>query len=221
MMKFYQGVKKLPQHARINISRLGFYSSKDDSEEPFINWTIKSQGEFYEWLKLSWMPLIPIPLPIIPFQYHSEVYYSLTRWYGSYEKLLDIIENIENTLQEFGISFEIWTVPLGGAKTYLEDHHYVSGCGAQNLKTCLEKVSNNQPVTRFGWILFSSVTQLVIGELHENHCDIEVKSIYSFIPNNYPFISIDDAGRLVLEPLPSYKMENGLVDKGSCNRMEI
>lgn len=153
------------------------------------------------------IPLIPIPLPAMPFQYQPEVYYSSTSWYGSYEKLLDIIESIEDTLQELGISFEVWSIPLGGAKTYLEDHHYVSGCGAQNLKTCLEEVCKNQPVTRFGWILFGPVTQLVIGELYENHCDIKVQSIYGFIPNNYPFISIDDAGRVVLEPLPSYKMD--------------
>lgn len=207
MLKFYRGVKKLPEYARINISQLGFYSSKDDSKEPFVKWTIKNQGELYKGLDLMWwMPLIPTPLPIMPFQYHSEVYYSSTRWYGSYEKLLDIIECIENKLQELGISFEVWTVPLDGAKTYLEDHNYVSGCGAQNLKTCLEEVCKNQPVTRFGWIFFSPVTQLVIGELYENHCDIEVQSIYSFIPNNHPFISIDDAGRVILEPLPSYKM---------------
>ena len=207
MLKFYRGVRKLHEHARINTSQLSFYSSKDDSREPSIKWTIKNQGELYKWLKLMRTPLIPIPLPVMPFQYHSEVYYSSTSWHGNYEKLLNIIESIEYTLQEFGISFEVWTVPLGGAKTYSEDHHYIIGCGAQNLKTCLEKVCKNQPVTRFGWILFSPVTVLVIGELYENHCDIEVQSIFSFIPNNYPFISIDDAGRVVLEPLPAYKMD--------------
>lgn len=207
MLKFYRGIKKLPEHARINISQLSFYSSKDGSKEPFIKWTIKNLGEFYKWLNLMWIPLIPIPLPVMPFQYHSEVHYSSTRWYGDYKKLLDIIESIEDTLQELGISFEIWTVLLGGAKTYREDHHCISGCGAQNLKTCLEEVCKNQPVIRFGWILFGPVTQLVIGELYENHCDVEVQSIYSFIPNNYPFISIDDTGKVVLEPLPSYKMD--------------
>jgi hypothetical protein len=206
-LKFYSGVKKLHEHARINTSQLSFYSSKDDSREPSIKLTIKNQGELYKWLKLMRTPLIPIPLPVMPSQYHSEVYYSSTSWHGNYEKLLNIIESIEDTLQEFGISFEVWTVPLGGAKTYSEDHHYIIGCGAQNLKTCLEKVCKNQPVTRFGWILFSPVTVLVIGELYENHCDIEVQSIFSFIPNNYPFISIDDAGRVIPEPLPAYKMD--------------
>lgn len=206
-LKFYSGVKKLHEHARISISQLSFYSSKDDSREPFIRWTIKNQGKLHKWLKLMLMPLIPIPLPIMPFQYHSEVHYSSTGWHGDYKKLLDIIKSIENKLQELGISFEVWTVPLGGAKTYLEDHHYISGCGAQNLKACLEEVRKNQGVTGFGWILFSPVTVLVIGELYDNHCDIEVQSIFSFIPNNYPFISIDDAGRVVFEPLPSYKMD--------------
>ncbi len=203
--KFHPGAKKLPKHAQMDISQLGFYSSLDDSREPFIRWTIKNQGELYKWLKLPYMPLIPIPT--MPFQYQSELYYSSTRWYGSYEKLPAIINNIENKLQDLGISFEVWTVPLSGAKTYLEDHHYISGCGANNLKRCLKEVHKNQRVTGFGWILFSSVIVIVTGEIHEKHCDIKVQSIFNFIPNNFPFISIDGAGRVALEPLPANKMD--------------
>lgn len=205
LQKFYRGAKPLPEPLRINISQLSFYSSKDDSREPFIRWTIKNQGELYKWLKLPYMPLIPIPT--VPFQYQSELYYSSTRWYGNYKKLIDIINNIENKLHEFGISFEVWTVPLSGAKTYLEDHHYISGCGANNLKTCLEEVHKNQRVTGFGWILFSYVTVIVTGEIHEKHCEIKVQSIFNFIPNNFPFISIESVGRVALEPLPANKMD--------------
>ncbi|MCK4307336.1 ATP-binding protein [candidate division WOR-3 bacterium] len=209
MLKFYRGVKKLPEDAQMSIPQLGFYHSKDDSREPFIKWTIKNKEELYKQLKLMLRPLIPIPLPIIPFQYHPELYYSYTGWYGDYGRLLDVIDSIENKLQELGISFEVWTVPLGGARTYSEDHHYISGCGAQNLKTCLEEVHKKQQVTRFVWILFSPgpVIEIVIGELYKNHCDIKVLSVFHFIPNNFPFISIDDAGRVILEPLPAYKME--------------
>ncbi len=102
---------------------------------------------------------------------------------------------------------------MGGAKTYLEDHHYISGCGAQNLKECLEEESGKQGVTRFGWLLCSTVVIIVTGEIYKEHCVIEVQSIFSFIPNNYPFISIDDAGRVVLEPLPAYKRDWWIEDR--------
>ena len=56
---------------------------------------------------------------------------------------------------------------------------------------------------KFAWILYSTVMIFVIGRISESSCTIEVRSIFNFISNNYPFISIDDAGRVILLPLPA------------------
>jgi hypothetical protein len=177
---------------------LGYYSSLDETKKLFMRWTIRNQGEIYPWLELMWMPLIPIPLPLIPFQY-DEVYSSYTSWYGDYDKLPEILTDIENNIQEaYGIGYEVWTIPLKGARTYLDDHSYISGCGAQNLLECMR----DQNINKFGWFLIAkSVAYMVVGEVHEKHCHISVEGITGSIPNNFPFISIDDIGRVMLEPL--------------------
>ena len=207
-LKFYRGIRKLPPHLQVNVSELGYYSSDDIIRKPFIKWTIKNQGEVYKWLQLVWMPLLPIPLPFIPFRYASNLYSSYTSWFGSCEKLRDILTELERKIQEtYGIGYEVWAVPLGGARTFIEDHSYVTGCGAEYLKNCLMRVCKNQRVINFGWFISAkSVSYTIIGSIHGNQCDININPIIGFIPNNFPFVSIDDVGRVVPEPLPVNKI---------------
>ena len=208
ILKFYRGIRKLPLHLKVNPSQLGYYSSDDIIRQPFIKWIVKAQGEVYKWLQLMWMPLLPIPLPFIPFRYTSDLYGSYTSWFGSREKLRDILTELEGKIQEtYGIVYEIWTVPLSEARTFTEDHSYVTGCGAEYLKNYLMKVCENQRVINFGWFFSAkSVSYTIIGSIHGDQCDINMNSIISFIPNNFPFVSIDDVGRVVPEPLPANKI---------------
>ena len=52
-------------------------------------------------------------------------------------------------------------------------------------------------------VLYFTVLIFVIGRISENTCAVEVRSIFNFIPNNYPFISIDETGRVLTLPLPA------------------
>lgn len=131
----------MPSHLQVNTSQLGYYSPDDRIKQAFVKWTIGKQREVYKWLEIMWIPLIPIPVPLLPFQYSYDVYRSYTGWRGDCKRLLDILMEIENKIQEtYGIAYEAWTIPIRGAKTFLEDHSYNSGCGAQNLRECLESV---------------------------------------------------------------------------------
>jgi len=212
--RFARGFKRLPLHLCVDTSRLGFYSSHDDDKhEPFVEWTIKNHGEMYKWLKLMWMPLIPIPVPVMPFRYTSEVYSAYSMWHGDYSNFQEILVDLENKIQEmFGISYEFWTVPLSGPKTYLEDHTYRTGSGAKNLQICLHELKDKQRVTKYGWIIFSKpVVHIIYGGIYPNHASIQVISLISSIPNCLKFISLDDEGRILLEPL--------LVNKGSIGEI--
>jgi hypothetical protein len=208
ILKFYRGIMKLPLHLQVDTSQLGYYSSDDIIRKPFTKWTVKKQGEVYKWLQLMWMPLLPLPLPFIPFRYISDLYGSYASWFGSREKLRDILTELESKIQEtYGIGYEVWTVPLRGTRTFIEDHTYVTGCGAKYLKNCLMKLCKNKRVTNFGWFLSAkSVSYTIIGSIHGDQCDININSIIGFIPNNFPFVSIDDVGRVILEPLPANKI---------------
>ncbi len=50
-LKFYRGIRKLPERARINISQLGFYSPEDDSREP-LRWS-PSSGQNRGYVKIG------------------------------------------------------------------------------------------------------------------------------------------------------------------------
>jgi len=204
MLKLHPGIRRLPPHACVDTSQLGYYPIPDEEKRPFIKWTVKKPGEIYRWLEAIWMPLIPIPLPAIPFWHSPEVYVARTSWHGDPERLLEILTDIEDKVQEaYGIGYEAWSAPLKGPRTYLEDRVYISGCGAQNLQKCIE----SQDLNKFAWFIAAkSVSYIVIGEIHERHCEISVQGMINFIPNNFPFISIDEVGRVTPEPLPVNKM---------------
>ena len=212
--RFARGFKRLPRHLRVDTSRLGFYFSHDDERyEPYVEWTIRNHGEIYKWLKLMWMPLVPIPVPVMPFRYTSEVYSAYSEWHGDYDDFKSILIDVESKIQDmFGISYEFWTVPLSGAKTYLDDHSYRTGSGARNLLICLQELKDNQRVIKYGWIIFSKpVVHIIYGGIYPNHSSIQVLSLISSVPNCLRFISIDEEGRILPEPL--------LVNKGNVGEI--
>lgn len=191
VLKFYRGIRKLPPDICIDVTRLGYYTLPNETKEPFVEWTVKKFRAIYEWLETMWLPLILIPSPSIPF-YTSEVYTARTGWHGTRDKLLDILVNIENMIQKsYGIAYEAWT-------TLKSSGTYISGCGAKNLKECIR----NYDINKFGWFLTAeSICYLVMGEIYGRNCELDVEGIITFIPNNFPFVSIDEIGRIMLEPL--------------------
>jgi len=207
MLKFYRGIRKIPVHARVKICQLGYYQSDDTIKKPFLKWSIKNQGDIYKWLQIPWMSLIPLPSPFIPFRHSSDLYFADISWFGKHENLPEIVTELENTIQDtYGIGFEVWTVPLSRSYTVIEDPYYFSGCGADSLNECLMGLYKNKRNINFGWLVFGkSITCIVTGGVHGDSCNLDINSIISFVPNNFPFPSIDDAGRIILEPLPVNK----------------
>ena len=212
--RFVRGFKRLPKHLRVDTSRLGFYFSDDDEKyKPYVEWTIKNHGEMYKWLKLTWMPLVPIPVPVLPFGYSQKVYSAYSEWHGDYDNFKSLLIEVENKIQDmFGISYEFWTVPLSGAKTYLDNHTYRTGSGARNLQMCLQELKDNQRAIKYGWIIFSKpVIHIIYGGIYPNYSSIQVQSLISSVPNCLKFISIDEEGRIFPEPL--------LVNKGNVGEI--
>ncbi|MBT9132750.1 MAG: hypothetical protein DDT32_01592 [Syntrophomonadaceae bacterium] len=208
IQKWYRGVKRLPSHFQVDTSSLGSYSPEGAKKSSSITWAVKNQGEIYKWLQLMWKPLIPIPVPIIPFDTYSDFYGATSRWFGDPQELPNILVDLERKIQEtHGIGYEFWTIPLPGPQTFLEEHHYLTGCDASSLKNWITNICDKSRPTIFGWILFAgSVTYLVSGDIFESHCSIDVSPRIAFIPNNFPFVSVDEIGRVVLEPLPVNKV---------------
>ena len=199
--KLFQGVINLPKEFRANVPELKFNSVDGSKVESYIKWSVKNTRDIYKWIGTGLgYPIILLPVPLIPLRGHSKVYYTSSMWHGNiedYEKFLKILTEIENILEKStGISFEVWSL-----WTPLSKHDYFTGCNAQGLVECIENMS--QKPIKFAWILYSTVTILVIGRISENSCIVEVRSVFNFIPNNYPFISIDEVGRVVTLPLPA------------------
>ena len=93
--------------SQIDISHFGYYPIENDaSKEPFINWTIRNQGDLYKWYPLMLLPLIPIPLPNIPFPDREYIYTNFTNWSGDNKKMFEILINIENILCEEDFDFD-------------------------------------------------------------------------------------------------------------------
>lgn len=208
MPSWYRGAKRLPSYLQVDTSSLGFYSLEGAKKSSFIKWTVKNQGEIYKWLQLMWTPLIPIPVPVIPFNSYSNFYGATSRWTGDPQKLPNILLDLESRIQEtHGIIYEFWTIPLPGPQTLLEEHHYLTGCDASSLKDCIANICGKQHLTIFGWVLFAqSVIYIVSGDISGSHCSIDVNPRVSFIPNNFPFVSVDEMRGVVLEPLPVSKV---------------
>jgi len=210
IQKFYQGLIKLPSSLCVEPSQLRFYYCDiyDSGSCPYIRWAIENMGDIYRWIGIGFHPVIPVPMPVIPLDHYHRVYCASSRWYGEdYEKFLQILKDIENTLKNmYGINFEIWTIwaPIG-VKRWTDDHRYFTGCNVQSLIDCIEKeeLRNKLRVIKFAWVLQSSVTVIVIGKIHENRYDLEIESLFNFIPNQFPFIFIDETGRVKPLPLPA------------------
>jgi len=204
MLKFYRGVQKLPLHAQVKISELGYYRPDEDIRKPFVEWRVKDQREVHRWLQIPWMPLIPLPLPFVPFRYRSNLYKADVSWFGKRQDLFNILSELEAIVHEtYGIGFEVWTVPSNRLRTFMEDLSYFSGCGAEQLGRCLMDLCEDRNRVCFGWLIFGkSITCIIAGSIHGESCDLNIISLIGFIPNNFPFPSIDDVGRVVPEPLP-------------------
>lgn len=214
-LKWYRGAKKLPPHFQVDIASLGFYSVENVKQASYVKWIIKDQGNLYKWLQLMWTQLIPIPVPLIPFDSYSDFYRAIARWTGNHQELPTILMELENRIKDtHGIGFELWTVPEPGPRTFLEEHYYLTGCDAYSLKRCLADICDKQHLAIFGWILFAgSVIYTICGDVSESHCSIDINATMRFIPNNFPFVSLDDIGRVIVAALPVTKIQPGDIKK--------
>ena len=204
--KFFQGATTLPKELRTNVSELKFYSVNDSQVEPYITCTVNNIERIYRWVGIGLYPIILIPTLSIPLKGHSRVYRASSLWQGGdkeYEKFLQILRDIENALEEFpGINFEVWSLWTPSSRL-----NYFVGCNACGLIKCIEGVLKRSHYMMFVWILYSTVMTFVIGRISEGSCTIEVRSLSNFIPNKYPFIRIDDIGRVSHLPLPVRETE--------------
>lgn len=204
----------LPSRLRVDPSKLGVYLVPNLNPAPRIEWDLRSQAALYQFLRLPYGHLLPLPLVTPWCPVNRESYVASSRYLGESEDVYEVLDQIERVTQSsFGIGFEVWTVPVAGARTYTEDHRYAAGSGAASLISTVRERVRIQPYVRFGWgVLTGSVFQIVTGFVDGSHSNIVVTSFLNSVPNGFDFVSISPEGRVMPNRLPvhEYRRENEL-----------
>jgi hypothetical protein len=208
MRKHSKNVLSLPAHLKVDLDKLGIYSTPNSKPGLKVEWDLRAQGKLYDFLKIPYGHLLPLPFPTVSCPIDRKAYMATSRYLGEGKEIGDMLDQIEKTTQSiYGVGFEVWTVSIAGAKVYTEDHRYASGTGATSLTSTIHELIGRQPHVRFGWGIFTgSVLQLVTGFVDSSHFSIVISSFLNSIPNGFEFLSVSPKGRVMVARLPVHEL---------------
>lgn len=215
MLKWYRGVRQVPDYHRLQLDSVAFYSPSGAVLGKYVEWKTLNPENLYRMLKLPYLPAVFVPTSTSILS-SSELYYNTTRWHGDMKSLRSgAIVELENKIQEIGILYEYWTITADRPRTIIEPHTYRTGVDAVTLQESITELVPKLEHANFGWVIISGGIAVYIlgGAVSEKSASITITHIVSFIPNNFPFVYIDDVARAVEEPLPVRVMNHPLTEE--------
>lgn len=163
--------------------------------------SIDDVGQHQSWFEIAVTghPVF-VPVPVLPFHPDNPIYMTQTRRVFTAPEFSRAIRELEQQIsRQHGLEHEVWSID---EEVTLESGVYNIGSGATHLDDAASSAVEQSDSVDFAWVLFTgTVVYTVVGRFKEGHWYVTIRRDISFIPNHFPFVTLDEKGTASSTPL--------------------